>query len=600
MTLEQYWTILMKQWKFIFICFVVVGLGAFIGSKLMTPVYQSSTLVQIAIRSTNSQADYNSLLASDQLVQTESQLAVSDPVLREVASHYPGLTVEQLQKEVSSTTKVNTQLFELDVIDPSPTRAATLANDIAATLIKQQIQVIQQDNGQSQQQVKQDLATTRQQIDVITNQIAALQAKGRSQSQIAVLQAQLSGLQQHFSQWQSVLAQLELTEAQNGDIIRIAQPAQPGVKPVKPSILLNTSAGLLAGLLLGILLAVIFEKLDTRVRTPEAFSQLLDWPVLATLWRVNSSNREDVVNPTGQDANVESYRILRTNIGFSNVDKQLHTLMVTSAMPRDGKSVIAANVAIFMAKTGKKTLLIDADLRRPIQHTLFGISADKMGLSNAILANSMPGIPNNPTYQMEGMSNTPAFRMASVPNAPSFRQSLTSAGQGVDASTAKNVSLEPFVHTVGTPNLWVMPTGPLPPNPSELLDSKAMQRFLSVIANCGVEVVIFDSPPLLGISDTSILASKVDGVLVVVDAMRSTKGKLKQVKAVLAQAGAHVIGCVVNKQPHNRKDTAYSYYYYRTEEKNGDVKDARNGHTPTGLVTSSQPVSHFEQRNQSN
>ena len=276
MTFTQYWTILIKRWWLIVICIGVVGLGVFIGSKLMIPLYQSSTLVEVTLRSsTNQSADYNSVLASDQFVQTASQLAISDPVLREVASHYPNLTADQLLKEVTSTPKVNTQLFEIDVLDSSPTRAADLANGIASTLIKQQLQVIQQDNNQSQQQVQQDLSATRQQIDAITAKISAAQAQGGNQQKVAVLQAQLNGLQQHYAQWQTLLAQLNLVQAQSGNIIRIAQPAHPGLKPVRPDMLLNTSSGLLAGLLLGMLLAVFFEQVDTRVRTPEALADLL-------------------------------------------------------------------------------------------------------------------------------------------------------------------------------------------------------------------------------------------------------------------------------------------------------------------------------------
>src|ERR1700680_2862714 len=109
MTIQQFWTLLVKQWKLIMICFVVVGLGAYIGSKLMTPRYQSSVLLQVAIQSGNNVADYTNLLASDQLVQTEAQLATGDPVLREVASHYAGLTVQQLAGEVTSAPKNNTQ-----------------------------------------------------------------------------------------------------------------------------------------------------------------------------------------------------------------------------------------------------------------------------------------------------------------------------------------------------------------------------------------------------------------------------------------------------------------------------------------------------------
>src|SRR5436853_4589247 len=179
MTLEQYWAILLKQWKLVLICFLFVGLGTFVGSKLMTPLYQSSVLVQVALRSnTTNQADYNSLLASDQLVQTESALATSNLVLHEVASHYPGLSERQLAGEVSATTKTNTQLFQIDVVDPSPTRAAKLANSVAMTLISQQQQAIQQQNNQSQQQMQQDLDQTQQKINDTTANIAGLPAKG--------------------------------------------------------------------------------------------------------------------------------------------------------------------------------------------------------------------------------------------------------------------------------------------------------------------------------------------------------------------------------------------------------------------------------------
>jgi len=146
MTVEHYWNIVVKRWKTIVLCFLLVGLGAYGGSRLMTPLYQSVALVQVAVRSINNQADYNSLLASNQLVQTDAQLAISDPVLHEVAGHYPGMTIEQLAGVATTTVRPNTQLFEIDVLDANPTRASTVANDIANTLIKQQLQATQQDN----------------------------------------------------------------------------------------------------------------------------------------------------------------------------------------------------------------------------------------------------------------------------------------------------------------------------------------------------------------------------------------------------------------------------------------------------------------------
>ncbi len=553
MTLEQYWTIIVKRWSLIIICFLVVGVGALIGSRLLTPLYQSTVLIQIAIRSSNNQADYYSLLASDQLVQTEAKLATSDPVLREVASHYQGLTVVELSREVTATPTLNTQLFEIDVVDPSPKRAADLANDIAETLIKRQLQILQKNNIQSQQQLQGDLNATQQQISNIAARIAVLHAKGGNEPQIAALQTQLTALRQHYSQWEAVLAQLELAEAQGEDMLQIAQPAQPALDPVRPNLLLNTGIGLLAGLFIGMLLATLFERLDTRIRTPEALTQLLDWSVLATIWRAKS--KEDLINPMKHSVNVEPYRILRTNIGFSAIDKPLRTLVVTSALPRDGKSVVAANLAIFMARAGKNTLLIDADLRLPTQHEQFGIPAHAMGFSNAILAFSMPATAHAPAFQQV------------------FTPTMSTAPSSTPIVT-KTPSLAPFVHAVDIPNLCVMPSGPLPPNPPELLDSKAMQSLLAALVNCGAEVVIFDTPPLLGLSDASILASKADGTLLVADLTRANKGNLKQVKVILTRAGAHVLGCVANKQRRRRDDMTY-YYYYSADGQNGRSSHSR-------------------------
>jgi Mrp family chromosome partitioning ATPase len=579
MTVGQYWSIVVKQWKFILACFLVMGVSAYVVSKLMKPIYQSTVLVDVSVRSSNNQTDYNSLLASDQLVQTEAQLAVSDPVLREVASHYAGLTEDQLARAVTATVKLNTELLEIDVQDPSPTHAAALANDIAATLIKQQLQQTEQDNNRSQQQLQQEIDTTQQQIETITTQISTLQAEDGKQSQLAVLQVQLSGLQQHYSEWQTALAQLELAEAQSGDLLHVAQAAQPALTPVRPLVYLNTAIGFVAGLFLGMVLAVVFEQLDVRVRTPQALAHLLERPILATLRYVDPS-KEHVIHPTEHNANVESYHILRTNIGLSMIDKQVHSILVTSAMPYEGKTTVAANLAIFMAKAGKNTLLVDADMRRPGLHTTFHLSEGKMGLSNAVVACS----------NMQFLAPLSRVRQTSTPFSSHF-------------------SLDPFMYSVGIPNLRVLPSGPLPPHPPEFLDSKAMERLFRAITECGAEVIIFDTPPVLGLSDTSILAPKVDGILVVVDITRANKKHLKQMKAVLTQTGAHVLGCVVSKQRSRRLDAAYSYYYLNDERgkeeqfsKNLPLREAMGGHalatpvTPLPLVSPSS----FEQKMRAN
>lgn len=568
MTFAQHWATLIKQWKLIVICFVLVGVGSYTVSKLLTPLYQSSVLINVAVHSANNQSDYTSLLASDQLVQTEAQLATTDPVLREVASHYPGLSPEDLSKRVTSSARPNTQLLEIDVLDPSPTKAASLANDVAATLIKQQLQLAQQDNTRGQQQLQQDLNTTQAQIDKLTNKIADLQAQSGTRGQIAAAQAELSGLQLHYNQGQTALAQLELIQSQNQDILRVVQPAQPSRKVHQPNVQLNTEVGFSAGLLLGVLLALAYAQLDTRIRTGEALSQLTRWSVLGTIWRASSSKKEDVVNPKGQNANNEAFRILRTNIGFASIDKPLRSILITSAYPKEGKSTTAANLAIFMAKAGRRTLLVDADLHRPTQHALFDLPPDKIGLSNAILACGMASASDAPTQHLPSVSHMNGAFAAPTRQLP-------------NASSVRSVPLHSFMHAVGIPNLWVMPSGPLPPNPSELFDSKSMQRLLATIADAQIDVVIIDGAPLLGLSDTSILAPKVDGTLVVVDVSRAKKKNVEQLQANLVQTGTRVLGCIVNKQRPRRGDHSY-YYYYRTEaQQNEEKRNAKNGKLPS-------------------
>ena len=251
MTLERYWSLLTKQWRLIVACIVIVGLGTYLGSRLVTPIYQSTALIQVDVHSSgisSNSADYNNLLASNQLVQTEAALATSDPVLRDVASRYPDLTTDQLVTKTTTAPKLNTQLFEINVQDADASQAAMLANDIAATLIRQQVQKIGQQNAQSQQQLQQDINATNKSInDVstkITNaelKIADLTAQKNSRTSIAALQLQITGsqsqlnsLQLHYSQDQMMLTQLEATEAQDRDFLHIAQSAQPAVAPIRP------------------------------------------------------------------------------------------------------------------------------------------------------------------------------------------------------------------------------------------------------------------------------------------------------------------------------------------------------------------------------
>jgi non-specific protein-tyrosine kinase len=550
MTVDYYRTAFVKQWKVMLLCFLIVVLAVLLISKQMTPIYRVSVIMQITPRLGGNQPGVVDAVASERLMQTEAQLAMSEVVLREVASHFPPITLDQLVHRVTVIPGNNTQLFEIEVQDASEKRAAALANDIARTLLKQQSSLNSQANSQALQEIQQDLDSTQQHIDALLAQISEAQGKNKKQSvSVVSLQGQLSGWQQHYNQLQNEQAQLELLNARDSHLLQIVQFAQPSGHLVRPNIPLNLLASLPVALSLSILLALILETSSTYVRTPEALSHLLQWPVLAPLWRIPGIiDRQELVHlPDNEASNTESYRLLRANLGFSCVDRSLRTLAIISATPGDGRSVIAANLAIAMARVGKNTLLIDADLRHPVLHELFEIDSYKMGLSDAILTASTPE------------SNSRRMRA----------QFLTPLAQGntLGLPRAPHFSIDAFIYDVGITNLRVMPAGTLPPNPTELLDSRAMQRLFIALEQTDAEIIIFDTPALQGLFDASILAARVDGTLVIVDASRAYKGQLKQLKATLMQAGAHVLGCVMNKvRPGRYEAVSYPYIEQPEEE----------------------------------
>ncbi|KKK36624.1 capsular biosynthesis protein [Mesobacillus campisalis] len=189
----------------------------------------------------------------------------------------------------------------------------------------------------------------------------------------------------------------------------------------------------------------------------------------------------------------EQYRLIRNNIHYSSVDKIIKTVFVTSADPAEGKSTTAANLAIVMAQKGKKTILVDADLRKPTVHYSFTVS------------------------NMEGLTSV----------------------------LAKEISLEDTVLRTNVPNLDIITSGPIPPNPAELLDSKAMELLMGELKEM-YEYIVIDSPPILAVTDPQIMATKCDGVVLVVASGKTQKDRAVKAKELLERSGAKIIGVVVN------------------------------------------------------
>ena len=193
----------------------------------------------------------------------------------------------------------------------------------------------------------------------------------------------------------------------------------------------------------------------------------------------------------------EAYRTLRTNLTFAALDKPIETLIVTSAAAGEDKSVVLANLAVAMAQGERRTILVDADLRRPSLHEIFGVANDR-GLTTMIVE-----------------------------------------------ETALD---DPPLIDVGADNLWLLPSGPLPPNPADLLGSRRMEQTIAALKT-RADVVLFDAPPVVAVTDAVVLGTKVDGVLLVVSAGHTRREHAQRARELLERVHVRILGAVLNNAP---------------------------------------------------
>lgn len=286
--------------------------------------------------------------------------------------------------------------------------------------------------------------------------------------------------------------------------------------PARPRVWLNLALGVVVGLVFGVGLAFFIEYLDTSVKTMEDVETFLQMPVLAVIPK-NISVLKDT-RPDNPDA--EAYRILRTNIEFNRKSPDANAFTVVSGGAGEGKTTTLTNLAYTFAQGGYNTLIVDADMRRPAQHRMFGIS-NETGLSNLLLGEA---------------------------------------------------ELEEVVRQTPTDNLFLLPSGPLPPDAVGILNSQRMVDFMEDVKS-RFDAVFFDSPPILGVSDASVLASAVDLTVIVVQHRRFPRAMLQRVKAAITNVGGTVLGVVLNNVD-VRHDQYYeyytSYYNYYNQPRKGD------------------------------
>ncbi len=297
--------------------------------------------------------------------------------------------------------------------------------------------------------------------------------------------------------------------------VSVKQVAEPASVPARPRVALNLALGALVGLVLGIGLAFFIEYLDTSIKTMEDVEALLGVPVLAIIPR----NIQLLHRATGDIPDAEAYRILRTNVEFNRSSPDAKTFSIVSGGPGEGKSTTLVNLAFIAAQGGHSTLIVDADLRRPVQHTMFDVD-NKIGLTSYL------------TTDM-------ALENVIIP------------------TTVKNLSL--------------LPSGALPSDAVGILNSQRMSDLIAELKT-RYDIIFFDSPPMLGVSDASVLASEVDHTIIVVQHRRFPRAMLTRVKQAIVGVGGTLLGVVLNNvdlkhdQNYYYYTSYYGYYHSRTGE----------------------------------
>ena len=333
------------------------------------------------------------------------------------------------------------------------------------------------------------------------------------------------------------LQDLQILQATATGNYQVLSPAPVPVAPYAPKPLRSAILGFAVGLFAGIGLAFLLEQFDTRVRKPDEIAALLRLPILGRIPKIRTKTINEPLpvtlrHPDGHIA--ESFRMVRTNLDFMAVDNDVNSIAITSCMKGEGKSVCLANLAVTMALAGKKVVIVDADLRRPRQHKFFG-AENKAGVST-VAAGTSTLLQSLVPVQMQAPDD----------GGPGHKE-FADWSKGADSQS----------------RLYLLPSGPLPPNPGEIVSSR---RFATIIETLTQEadLVMVDTPAMLAVGDTSAIAANVDGLVFLADMHMIRKPQLMTAADQLMRLPTKMLGIVVRL--YGKRGSRYYYapgYYYK-------------------------------------
>ena len=454
MELRDYLRILHRNWILILALMIFGGAGAYGYSLLQTPTYEANTQLYVSVRSDStgvSELAQGTNFARQAVV---SFVDVVDSALvldRVIDDLNLDMTAQQLARSIDASSPTNSVIISIRVSDPNAERSADIANSVGTNF-----------------------------ANVVVNQLEKPDGNAAS------------------------LVKVETIE-----------PALVPTAPAAPHTLINVVLGLVVGLALGLGFAILRSILDTRIHSLHDIEAATEAPVLGGIaLDPDAKKRPLIVHADPRNPRAESFRSLRTNLQFIDVDGTSRSFVVSSAGPGEGKSTTTANLAIALAETGARVVLVDGDLRLPRV-------ADYMGI--------------------EG-------------------------GVGLTDVLIGRAELVDVLQQWGTGKLFVLPSGRTPPNPSELLGSQAMQRTLAALADA-FDYVLVDAPPLLLVTDAAVISRFTSGVLMVAASGTTKKPQLTAAVEKLQAIGSRLFGVIVTMLPSKGPDSyGYGAYSYSAPE----------------------------------
>ncbi len=459
MTLYDYWAILRRSWILIGASAAIGTLLALILSLLSSPVYQATSQLFVSVKSRDQLGQaYSSGLFVQQRVKSYVDVidspGVLEPVIQELGLDMP---YTALAGKVSAVSPPNTVLLNVTVTDGNPQKAADIANAVAKSY---------------------------------ANEIARLE--GSDSATTTPTPSPTTGTSAPTASGDGVQA-------------TVIKPAVKGAK-IAPRTRVNIMLGFLLGLLVGVGIAILRNTLDTTVKTPEDVENSAEATMLGAVTFDPEAETSPLVTLRDTPRS-ESFRTIRTNLQYVDVDNPPHVVVITSSLPGEGKSTTAANLAIAVAQAGARVLLMEADLRRPKISEYLQVDGSR-GLTD-VLVGRLP-LPQAIIHWQRGL-------------------------------------------------LDFLPAGTIPPNPSELLGSRHMATVIDELKK-RYDMVIIDAPPLLPITDAAILSTVADGAILVARYGKTRREQLQESADALRQVNARVLGTVFNFVP-SRKHGKYGYGY---------------------------------------